>query len=149
MKELPEIKARLAAPRVGISLADFDQAVDDIAALVAEVERRNDDDWTGSLIDRLNELVRENRVFFDEVDNGKGASILIQQIHGQFNFLRAQLAERDAEIKGLRADKAILESTLRNATDGFSRVARDVAEFAKSIYAPPSPTGAAEQREGV
>lgn len=61
------------------------------------------DDWTGSLIDRLNELVRENRTFFSECSDGHTASQLIQAIHGMFNYTKH---ERDQLLK----DKADLEA---------------------------------------
>lgn len=47
-----------------------------------------EDDWTASLIDRLNELCRENCSDFSEVRCGKDAAKLIQEVHGKYNSLR-------------------------------------------------------------
>lgn len=65
----------------------------------------SEQDWTGSLIDRLNELVRENRSLFAECRNGAEASDLITQIHGQFNHFRHTAADLQATVATLRQEK--------------------------------------------
>jgi len=50
------------------------------------------ENWTASLIDRLNEFVRDNRdMYNEECKDGASASKLIQKIHGDFNQMRDKL----------------------------------------------------------
>lgn len=58
-----------------------------------ELEKLKDADWTGSLIDRLNEFARENSDLFSECKDGSTASLLIQQMHGEFNRIKHQLRD--------------------------------------------------------
>jgi hypothetical protein len=113
----------------GITLRDLDirdlkQERDQLQSSLKEMTRLRDEavknlkleqeaNWTGSLIDRLNELVRENRPLFAEVSSGGEASELIQEIHGLFNGLRAdakqhgkQSLESFHQVESLRAQLA-------------------------------------------
>jgi hypothetical protein len=79
-------------------------------------------DWTASLIDRLNELVRENTIFFTECHSGPSAADLIRVIHGQFNTLRSDLLAAQAQGAVMRealqeADHALTTIQGAYATD--------------------------------
>lgn len=58
------------------------------AHLLEENRKLMEDDWTGSVIDRLNSFVRENSNF-SEVKNGSEACDLICLIHGKYNRLKS------------------------------------------------------------
>lgn len=55
----------------------------------------NPHSWEGSIIDRLNELARENAKDFHEVKDGAEAADLIVQIHGAYNNISSVRADRD------------------------------------------------------
>lgn len=80
----------------------------DLPLLVAEVERLKnelqwqfDRDWTASVIDRLNELAREQPKFFSEISTGPQASKMIQEVHGLFNRHYFDLSAAQRRIEEL------------------------------------------------
>jgi hypothetical protein len=122
----------------------------DIAALIAEVERLNAIFNAGHADDCGG---------IGEYECGcgwlqrQGAHIYIENLTALVNALTAQLAERDAEIKGLREDKALADSVITDAlaeleepTDIWSARAM-LVDYFNHHCTQPSPTGAAEQRE--
>jgi hypothetical protein len=131
--------------------ADFiAHAPTDIAALIAEVER---------LTAIFNAGHADDCSGIGEYECGcgwlqrQGAHIYIENLTALVNALTAQLAERDAEIKGLREDKALADSVITDAlaeleepTDIWSARAM-LVDYFNHHCTQPSPTGAAEQRE--
>lgn len=100
--------------------ADFPAILATVREKDAEVERlrkclsaAHDENWTASLCDRLNEIVRENAsVLPSECRDGPSASDLIRVIHGKFNEYRARNAELEGENARLREVEAAAETLL-------------------------------------
>lgn len=78
-------------------------AHDDAVRLRNALADAHENDWTASLCDRLNEIVRENTDdFTHEVKHGMDASGMIRVLHGLFNGYKAsaRAALRPAEQGG-------------------------------------------------
>lgn len=88
---------------VWIHAAFLNQEIERLKEQNKQLNSLLDKDWTGALCDRLNSLVRENRKFFDECSDGPSAGKLVQQIHGEFNRLRSELAAAQQERDAARA----------------------------------------------
>lgn len=88
--------------------------------------------WTASLCDRLNELVRENRKHFEECHDGPSASELIKQIHGWFNTYRhksdgdAATLRRYREAMGATPDSFVEELGIDSFAEHPAKVVASV-----------------------
>lgn len=118
---------------------------------VADVERLRaayavavDEDWTASLCDRLNSLVRENTKYFSECKDGPTAADLIQSIHGQFNQLRLQLAEAVAHLDAAQSRemkwRGLIEGAVATISVGPSTGDRQWLDAARAALAICQPT---------
>lgn len=88
----------------------------------------NDDDWTASLCDRVNELLREHPVYHEEVTNGADCSNAIQTIHGYCGRLQSTIA-------GLRYDKKVLLKACQDALVFHAYDSSNASELKRTIRA--------------
>ena len=89
------------SPRFAVEYVPLSQ----LAAVTAERDAAYENDWTASLLDRLNELVSENTKYFSRVSTGPDGCDLIRNIHGVFNTIKHQ---RDAAVEACRNAHALL-----------------------------------------
>ena len=119
------------------SIAEFDREADQefyyafrnaapaLLAVAEEAERLRYEldaahkrDWTASLCDRLNEIVRENMAdFIDEVRDGPEASRMVKSLHGQYNHYKHRATAAESALAAANERAEAENKRLREALD--------------------------------